>query len=461
MITYAFLAIFVCLMGYFAYFQFVESEEFINSPYNKRQDLFAKSVSRGEILSADGAVLADNVTDSAGNEKRRYPYGSLFSHVVGYSVNGKAGIESQANFNLLRSNVFYLEKVINELRGMKNPGNDVITTLDYNLQVTAYDALQHYDGAVIVLEPATGKILAMVSKPDFNPNNIETDWEELISEDTDSSVLLNRATQGLYPPGSIFKIFTTLEYIHENGGDADYSYDCSGSVTMDNHTLHCYNNKHHGVQSLKEAFANSCNSAYASMGLELDIEEFRNFCEGMLFNTALPVKFESSKSSFVLEEGDSNSAVMATAIGQGRTLVTPMHMALVTSAIANDGILMKPYVVDYTQNAKGMVVNEYEPEEYGMLLSKEDAALMQDYMHLVVEDGTGEKLRGADYDAAGKTGSAEVSSNKSAHSWFTGYAHREDKPDIVVTVIVENSGVGSEYAVPVAKKVFDAYYLSN
>lgn len=428
-IAYIFLAVFVCMMGYFAYFQFVKSEDFINSPYNKRQDLFARSTTRGEIISADGKILADNVVDSEGNETRRYPYGNVFAHVVGYSTNGKAGIESQANFNLLRSNIFYLEKVVNELSGQKNPGDDVITTLDYNLQITAYDALGRYDGAVIVMEPSTGKILAMVSKPDFDPNNIENDWEQLTSEDNDSTVLLNRATQGLYPPGSTFKIFTTLEYIHQNPDYEDYVYECNGEYTFGNKTIHCYNDKQHGTQNLREAFANSCNAAYASLGLSMDIEGLGSFCDSMLFNTALPIKFESSQSSFVLQEGDSNSAVMETAIGQGKTLVTPMHMALVASAIANDGILMTPYVIDYTRNDKGDIVKQYEPVEYGMLLSERDAFIMQDYMSYVVETGTGKKLNGESYAAAGKTGSAEFSStSRASHSWFTGYAHRDDKP---------------------------------
>lgn len=458
-IAYTFLAIFICIMGYFTYFQFVKSEDFINSPYNSRQDLFARSITRGDILSADGMVLADTVTSSDGNETRRYPYANVFAHVVGYASNGKAGIESQANFNLLRSHTFFLEKAINELRGVKSPGDDVVTTLNTNLQITAYDALGNFDGAVIVMEPSTGKILAMVSKPDFDPNNIESDWEQLTSDDNDSSVLLNRATQGLYPPGSTFKIFTTLEYIHENPDYESYLYDCDGSFTLGNQSIHCYNNKHHGEQNLRESFANSCNSSYASLGLTLDLEAFGSFCDSVLFNASLPTKFESSVSSYVLEEGDSEAAVMETAIGQGKTLVTPMHMALVTSAIANDGILMTPYVVDYTVNVDGDVIKQFEPQEYGMLFSERDASIMQDYMSYVVETGTAEKLSGQSYEAAGKTGSAEFSSSSdSSHSWFVGYAHKDDMADIAVSIIVEDSGAGSEYAVPIAKKIFDAYY---
>ena len=293
----------------------------------------------------------------------------------------------------------------------------------------------------------------------FDPNTIADDWDTFVSDDSDSSVLLNRATQGLYPPGSTFKIFTTLEYIHENADYADYHFDCSGEYTVGTKTIHCHNNKRHGSEDLKTSFANSCNSSYASLGLTLDLEQFDDLCDQMLFNTALPTDFESSKSSFVLEPGDSDSAVMETSIGQGKTLVTPFHMALIASAIANDGVLMKPYVIDHITDAEGEVVEQYEPAEYKTLLSESDASVLQEYMRYVVEEGTATKLRSDSYEAAGKTGSAEFSSSSDAtHSWFVGYAHNGEEPDIAVAVIVENSGVGSEYAVPIAKQIFDAYY---
>lgn len=460
-ITYSFLGLFLCLMGYFAYFEQVKSEQFINSPYNKRQDLFTQSVIRGEIYSADGVTLAETLTDEDGNETRKYPGGRIFAHVVGYSTHGTSGIEAMANFNLLRSNIFYMEKAVSDLQGEKSPGDSVTTTLDYDIQLRAFDALGSYDGAVVVMEPETGKILAMVSKPDFDPNTIADEWDELVS-DGNSSVLLNRATQGLYPPGSTFKIFTTLEYIHENPGYEDYSFKCSGEYTVGNKTIHCHGNKSHGTEDLETSFANSCNSSYASLGLSIDLDRFGALCNDMLFNTALPTTFESSKSSFVLAPGDSDSTVMETSIGQGKTLVTPFHMALVTSAIANDGVLMKPYVIDHVTDNAGNLVKQYEPEEYGMLLSENDAAILQEYMREVVERGTATKLKNDSYEVAGKTGSAEFSSSSDAtHSWFVGYAHQEGKPDIAVSIIVENSGIGSEYAVPIAQEIFDAYYNSE
>ncbi len=457
MVTYTFLLLFLGMMIYFAYFQFVRSEDFINSPYNTRQDTFSARIVRGDILSADGKILAETVTDGEGNETRNYPYGSMYAHAVGYSVNGKAGIESQMNFNLLRSHTFFLEQIVKELQGEKNLGDNVVTTLNSTLQETAYNALGSYDGAVVVLEPSTGKILALVSKPDYDPNTIAAQWDDLIT--SDSSVLLNRASQGLYPPGSTFKIVTTLEYAHENATLEDYSFECSGSYTSDGATIHCYNNKSHGTETLKDSFAHSCNSSYASLGLTLDIGKWGSLCDSLLFNKNLPTTYESSVSSFSLEKDAGDSMVMETAIGQGETLVTPMHMALLASAIANDGVLMRPYVVDHTENDKGVVVKEYSPSVYGTLLSAEDASFLQDYMSAVVTEGTGTKLSGQSYTAAGKTGSAEFTSAEGdgTHSWFVGYAEFEGKEDIALAVIVEDSGAGSEYAVPIAKKIFDAY----
>lgn len=461
-VAYSFLAAFLCLMGYFVYFQYEQSEQFINNPYNKRQELFVRSVVRGEIYSADGVTLAETIVDEEGNETRVYPYGRIFAHVVGYATRGRSGIEELANFSLLRSNIFYAEKAVNQIQGEKSPGDSVTTTLDYDLQLRAFDALGTYDGAVVVMEPETGKILAMVSKPDFDPNYIVEDWEDMVSEDSDSSALLNRATQGLYPPGSTFKIFTTLAYINQNADYADYSYQCNGKFTLDNKTIHCHRNKSHGTEDLKTSFANSCNASFASIGMTLDIEQFKELCDGLLFNTALPTSFEASKSSFVLSPEDSASTIMETSIGQGKTLVTPFHMALVTCAIANDGVLMQPYVIDHTTDAKGNIVEQYNKETYGTLLSETETAILQEYMRAVVEEGTAAKLRNDSYEVYGKTGSAEFSSTSgSSHSWFVGYAHQEGRADIAVAIIVEDSGIGSEYAVPIAQEIFDEYYIEK
>lgn len=458
-VTYFFLAIFVGMMAYFVYFQTVKSEEFISSSYNKRQDLFAQKVVRGDILSAEGYALATTVTDEEGNESRSYPYGNMFSHIVGYSTNGKSGIESFANLSLLRSHTFILEKAVNALQGEKSEGDNVVTTLNFSLQETAYQALGNYDGAVIAMEPSTGKILCMVSKPDFNPNNIAIEWETLTAEENESSVLVNRATQGLYPPGSTFKILTTLAYIRENPDYENYTYECESRFSTEDIVIRCANNKTHGTIDLEESFAESCNSSFASLGLSLDMDEFSEMCESMLFNETFPTKFSSLKSRFSLDKTASEDDIVQTVIGQGKTLVTPLHMLMITAGIANDGVVMSPYVIDHTENYEGILVKSCEPKEYKTIMSEKEAAILQQYMQSVVAYGTAEALSGQNYTAAGKTGSAEFSeSSDSSHAWFVGYAHQEGKEDIAIAVIVEDSGLGSKYAVPVAKQVFDAYY---
>lgn len=335
-----------------------------------------------------------------------------------------------------------------------------MTTLDYRLQETAYNALGGNRGAVVALEPSTGKIFAMVSKPDFDPNTIGAEWDNIISNtDSENSILVNRVTQGLYPPGSTFKILTTLEYLREHPDYQDYSYECTGNIAMENTEIHCYANAVHGAENLETSFAKSCNTSYANIGLGLNKKKFADLCNDMLFHTDLPISYPSNQSSFVLKESSNTDQVTQMAIGQGETLVTPLHMALITSAIANDGILMRPYIIDHTENYKGIPVKNYKSSTYGSLLTKEEAQKLQGFMSKVVSEGTGSKLSGQSYQAAGKTGSAEFSNNKEeSHAWFTGYASTEEKGSIVVTVIVENGGAGSTAAVPIAKQVFDTYF---
>lgn len=457
-IMYLFLALFLMMMAYFVYFQIYKSESFINSPYNTLQDLFSENVVRGDILSSDGKVLATTIVNDDGTETRSYPYGRVFSHAVGYAVNGKSGLENQQNFSLLRSHEFFLTQIGDDLSGNKSQGDNVVTTLDAQIQQTAYDALGSYDGAVIVMEPATGRILAMVSKPDYDPNAVKENWETLTADG--STVLYNRATQGKYAPGSVFKIFTTLEYYRENSDSYDqYTYDCDGAITVDGATIHCAGNKRHGKEDLESSFANSCNASFAKISLSLDRSSFQSTCNSLLFNTSLPISFESSKSSFAISDEDSDSLVMETGIGQGKTMVSPLHMLLVTSAIDNDGVLMTPFLVDHTENASGVVVRSNSPKAYGSMLTKKEAGILQEYMRSVVTSGTGGMLSGQSYEAYGKTGTAQVSdSSDQTNAWFVGYAKKDGYEDIAIAVIVENSGSGSAYAVPIAKKVFDVYF---
>lgn len=464
LIMYVFAGLFLLVIGYYIHFMIMDSSEVINNPYNKRQDLLAEQIVRGDIVSADGKVLAHTLVDSEGAETRDYPFKNMFAHVVGRFAKGRTGLESSENFHLLTSHINTVSKIVKELSGGKSIGDSVVTTLDTRLQEAAYKALGDYKGAVVVMEPSSGKILAMVSKPDYDPGTIDETWEELtkeVDEEKDkNSSLVNRASQGLYPPGSTFKILTALEYIRENPDYEDYSYDCSGKGIFNSVAISCYNNKAHGKVDLKMSLAKSCNSSFANIGATLDISAFRKLCDTFLFNQSIPIDMVYNKSSFVLTGKSPKDQIPQTVIGQGQTQITPLHNALIISAVANGGIMMKPYVVDHLESQSGETVKKYLPEMYRTVMTPAEAEILTSFMTETVESGTAGALKNSRYTAAGKTGSAEYMEGKPAHAWFVGFAPAE-APEIAVSIIVESVGTGSDYAVPIANKIFETYFKNK
>lgn len=458
LVTWGFTLLFLLMAGYIAYYSVTHQQELINNSYNGRQKMLLAQNRRGTIYSQDGTILAQTVVDEEGKEKREYPYQNLFSHAVGYAINGRMGVEAQANYYLINSNAPLSQKASLDVTGEKYPGDDVYTTLDVELQEVASKALGVYQGAIIVTEPETGRILAMVSKPDFNPEQIESTWDDLI-KDEESSILLNRVTQGLYPPGSTFKIVTALEYIRENPDTwQNYSYQCSGSMTRGEDRIQCYHGSVHGSVNFTRSFAKSCNTSFANIGLSLERSSFENTLNSLLFNQELPVTFISSVSRVDVSEDTSEADMMQVSIGQGTTSITPLQLNMITCAIANEGVLMKPYIIDYVQNSTGNKIKEFSPSTYGKLMSNEEADILKQLMTDVVQEGTATKLKGLSYTAAGKTGSAEYGTVKGdSHAWFTGFAPADD-PKIAVTIIIEGAGAGGDYAVPIAKRIFDRYF---
>lgn len=456
-VTVFFTALLVSMMTYTCYYAMTNKQEMINNSYNSRQELLKAQNTRGTIYASDRQILAHTITDGDGKEKREYPFANMFAHVVGYASHGRFGIEAQSNYYLIQSNAKLSDKVASEMSGEKYPGDSVITTLDVSLQETAYQALGIYKGAIIATEPSTGKILAMVSKPDFDPNEIENTWDSML-EDTESGVLLNRVTQGLYPPGSTFKIITALEYIRENPNTYnDYRYNCSGRFAAGSDVINCYHGTSHGSEDFTKSFAKSCNSSFANISVGLDRANYRDTLSDLLFNRELPVVFAYNKSRVEVDAQSTDADVMQISIGQGTDQITPLHMNMITSAIANKGVLMKPYLVDYVENNNGSVIKQFSSGSYGRLMSEQEADILTQLMMQVVENGTATKLKGQTYIAAGKTGSAEYNNVKTdSHAWFTGFAPADD-PQICVTVIIEGAGSGGDYAVPIAKRIFNAY----
>ena len=446
------------MMTYTCHYAITHQQELINNSYNGRQEIFAAQNTRGSIFAAGGQVLAETQTDADGNERRVYPYDNLFAHAVGYATNGRFGVEAAANYYLINSNAKLSDKVASDVAGSKYPGDSVVTTLDVGLQEVAAKSLGVYKGAIIVSEPSTGKILAMVSKPDFNPNEIDTLWDGLI-QDKESTVLLNRVTQGLYPPGSTFKIVTALEYIRENPDSyGQYSYQCNGRYSSGQDTINCYHGSVHGHEDFTRSFAKSCNASFANIGMTLDRTRWGQTLDGLLFNQELPVSFAYNKSKLVVNADTSDSDILQASIGQGTTQITPLHLNMITCAIANGGTVMKPYLVDHVKNNEGTVIKQFSPDSYKELLTQTEAAVLTELMTAVVESGTGTKLAGLTYTAAGKTGSAEYNNVKTdSHAWFTGFAPAQE-PEVCVTIIIEGAGSGGDYAVPIAKRIFDEYF---
>lgn len=459
MVTYIFMFLFVFMAGYVIWFLSGDTDQILNNTQNRRQSLLAERVQKGKILSAEGKVLAKTDTDKNGEECRVYPYDGLFSHVVGRTEQGKTGLEASESYTMLTTGIHPLTGILNELKGEKNPGNDVVTTLNVSLTQVASRALGSRKGAVVVMEPGTGKILAMVSKPTYNPNKVNETWESLVQDSESESALYNRATQGLYPPGSTFKLYTLLQYIRENTDINSYQYTCTGKIGEGAHAIHCYGNEVHGTIDLKRAFAKSCNAAFSQIGMGLKREEWMTLCNSLYYNQTLQIKeIEQKTAQFQISEETDNGDVMQMAIGQGSVLTTPLQNAYLVAAAVNGGVLMKPYVVDHIQDAYGGTVKECGPVSAGNPITQEEAKVLRQYMRETVVSGTASALNTTKYKAGGKTGSAQFKEGSSdSHAWFVGYAQKGEKK-LVVSIIVEGAGTGSAYAVPIARSIFDEYF---
>ena len=455
-------SLFAAMTVYFLIYTNKNSKKLFENDYNKREEALLEKNVRGKIYAASGEVLAETIQDQDGNDVRSYPYKNLFSHIVGYTYKGGSGVEQLQNYNLMHSDISLSDKASYDAAGERYPADDIYTTLDLALQQAASDALGDNRGAVIVTEVNTGNILCMVSKPDFDPNDIEAEWERL-GADTDSGTLVNRVTQGLYAPGSTFKIFDAIELMDEDMAAANaFSYNCIGydnNFTLeDGQPIHCYHWTAHGTVSLEKAFAKSCNCAFVNIGNSLNRDSFCTLLNNMMFGEALPYDLPSGTSSYTLTADTTKEDVTQLSIGQGSTLMTPMHLNMITAAIANGGTVHKDQIIASVKTGTGSTLSETKPEDYRTVMTAEVAAKMREMMRDVIAEGTATKLSSRPYNPCGKTGSAEIVTGEStSHAWFTGFAP-EENPEIAITVIVEGAGTGGVSAVPVVRSVLDKYF---
>ncbi len=441
-------ALFLALLSYLMYFNMFQAENVATNPYNRRQWDEERYVTRGTIYDANGLALAETVEDEDGNAIRRYSQGNLYSHVIGYcsQVYGKSLLERNFDRELLGKGDLDL------FMGDKRRGFDLNLTIQNSLQEFAYKKMNGRRGALVALEPATGKVLAMVSLPDFDPNSasLEKNWTDIV--ENENSPLVSRCIQGLYPPGSTYKI-VTLAGAYEKGLKGK-TFEDVGKFEVGNVTVENYNGKKYGNITLERGFAVSSNQIFCSigydMGAELVAETAHRFGIGEEIDFDLEVasgRIEYKKMT------DTDGALVS--IGQGQLLTTPLHMAMICSAVANNGNMMRPYIVDsITKN--NAVVKSASPKLMGQAVSAECAEYVAQQMVEVVKNGTGTKAQIRGVTVAGKTGTAENESEKD-HAWFVGYAPAEN-PQIAVAVILENSGKsGGDIAAPIAGSVMEKY----
>lgn len=445
MVFFVFLFMFVAL--YLVYFQLFKAKSLADNSHNRRLWLNEDLVKRGSIYDRNENVLAYSEKDGSGKQVRIYNYPQASAPVTGYSSNtyGKTGIEKSYNKELLAisgENFSNFRKMV-----VKNDtGNDLHLSLDQNIQNIVYNYLSAYKGSCVIMNPSTGQILAMVSTPSFNPNTLDDDWNNLIQ--TTDGRLVNRATLGLYRPGSVFKIITSASILENK---IDTSYKDEGSEIIQGYEIKNYGDQIFGNLDLRSAFINSANTYFANKAVNLGKDKLAKTSEKFVFNK--DYEFDLDKNNSVIPFKDLNEADLAmTGFGYGKTQITPLHMAMITAAIANDGVMMRPRLVDKITNKEKEVIFEADDEVLSKATSEKTANTIRDMMVEVVNSGTGTNAYLNWVQLAGKTGTADKADGN-VDAWFVGFAPAYE-PKIAFALVIEDSqGTGGEVAAPLARNI--------
>lgn len=468
------LAMFLALFTSTSIIQVVTADSLAADGRNTRTLYASYSAERGPIL-VDGQPIAISVpTNDEYKFQRTYPNPFLYAPITGYFTlnQGNTGIEGELNDYLSgTSNSQFLDQINAILTGQNPKGASVELTIDPVAQQAAWDALGDLQGAVIAINPKTGEILAMVSKPTFDPNAfavhdtdqvIET-YEALLADP--SGPLFNRTLAGaLNPPGSTFKLVVAAAALESGGYTPASEFPNPAQLPLpqsDNVITNSGGDLCGGTPtvSIAVALSLSCNIPFAEIGQALGSQAIREQAIRFGFNEEIAVPLVSTPSIYprALDEPQT----MLSAFGQSSVRASPLQMAMVSMAIANGGSLMRPNLVENIMTADLRTLEQFEAQQFGQAMSPQTAAAIAEMMVQSVANGAASNARIDGVDVAGKTGTAENGEGDPYTLWFTGFAPAND-PQVAVAVVVENgggqgqSGSGNEIAAPIAKRVLEA-----
>ena len=462
------LVLFTLLIVNANYIQVVRSDELRNDPGNTRVLAEEYNRERGSIVVGGGNEIARSVpTDDILNYLREYPEGPLWAAVTGYYsvIYGNTGMERAANEVLSGTDPrLTLRRLTDLFTGRDPQGGDVVLTLDPAVQRAAMAGLDGLTGAVVALDPTTGAVLGMASTPTFDPNQLSSHDPDAIRayaeelEGRERDPRLNRAIRDNYPPGSVFKVIVSAAAL-EGGFEPDTEIAAPDVLTLPgtSTTLENFGGSSCDPderQPLIEALTISCNTAFALLGIEVGEEALRDTAERFGMDgedLTIPLPVEASS----MGDPQNDAQLGVTSIGQQDVVVTPLQAAMIAAAVANDGELMRPYMVDQVRAPDLSVIDRTEPEVLSEATSADVAADLTEMMISVVANGSGRAAQLSGVQVAGKTGTAE---NAGAdHNWFVGFAPADD-PQIAVAVFVANGGgTGGDVSAPIARDVLAAY----
>jgi peptidoglycan glycosyltransferase len=474
-----FVLLFALLIGFTTRWSVLEASELKDQPSNRRALIEEQTIPRGIIYARDARTeLARNVvrgarpsTPRARNLRtftRTYPEGPLFGHPLGYSYieNGRRGIEQSEN-DALAGEEDEFETIFTQLRSKSREGRDVVTTLDPAGQREAIDALGSNKGAIVAMEPQTGRVRVMASTPTYDPNQIPDRFRQINTDP--GKPLLNRATQEGYPPGSTFKVVTAAAALDTGKATPEATFDGSSPQTISGVPLNNFGGQSFGPVSFTEALTNSVNTVFARLGERVGRRTLIRYMERFGFNQDPPLDYPGDQmiASGVrgdrgqLLSGNDGFDVGRVAIGQGggegQILVTPMQMAMVAAAVGNGGRLMRPRLVERVVAKDGRVTDRVEPSLQSRVMSPRAAGQLAQMMGNVVREGTGTAAALSGIEVAGKTGTAEVRNAQANQPWFIAFAPAS-RPRMAIAVTLQDQpqgATGGQTAAPVAKRVLE------